>query len=63
MRNYGFDPWASPQNAAMGAAAILREGYQRTGNWGGAVTQYIGGVDPSNYGPTTSAYVGRVWGE
>lgn len=46
----------------MGAAAILREGYHRTGSWQGAVQQYIGGLDPSNYGPQTQAYVGRVMG-
>ena len=46
----------------MGAAAVLREGYHRTGSWGGAVQQYIGGVDPSNYGATTGAYVARVMG-
>lgn len=62
MRNYGFDPWSSPEAAARGAAAILKEGYQRTGSWGGAVRQYIGGLDPANYGPVTAAYVSRVQG-
>lgn len=62
MRNYGFDPWQSPEAAVRGAAAILRENYQRTGDWGRAVQQYIGGLDPSNYGPTTGAYVDRVMG-
>jgi hypothetical protein len=46
----------------MGAAAILREGYQRTGSWGGAVQQYIGGTNPANYGPVTAAYDARVMG-
>lgn len=62
IRNYGFDPWSSPEAAAAGAAAILREGFRRTGNWTGAVRQYIGGLDPSNYGPQTAAYVERVTG-
>ncbi len=62
IKNYGFDPWSSPQNAALGSAAILREGFNRTGNWNGAVQQYIGGLDPANYGPTTRAYVPRVMG-
>jgi soluble lytic murein transglycosylase-like protein len=62
IQNYGFDPWASPENAARGAAAILREGYNRTGNWGGAVQQYIGGTDPTKYGPATAAYTSRVMG-
>lgn len=62
IRNYGFDPWASPESAAMGAAAILREGYHRTGDWGHAVQQYIGGLDPSNYGQQTASYVSRVMG-
>lgn len=46
----------------MGAAAILHEGYKRTGGWGAAVQQYIGGVDPANYGSTTNAYTARVIG-
>lgn len=62
VRNYGFDPWSSPESAAMGAAAVLREGFQRTGNWNGAVRQYIGGLEPANYGPVTNSYVSRVMG-
>jgi soluble lytic murein transglycosylase-like protein len=62
IRNYGFDPWSSPYAAAMGAAAILREGYQRTGSWEGSTQQYIGGLDPAKYGPQTGAYVDRVMG-
>jgi hypothetical protein len=62
MKNYGFDPWSSPQAAAAGAAALLHEGYKRTGDWGHSVQQYIGGLDPSNYGPQTNAYVSRVLG-
>jgi hypothetical protein len=46
----------------MGAAALLHEGFQRTGNWATAAQQYIGGTDPANYGPQTAAYVQRVFG-
>lgn len=63
IKNYGFDPWSSPQSAAQGAAAVLAEGYKRTGSWDGAVQQYIGGTDPANYGPQTSAYTSRVTGQ
>jgi soluble lytic murein transglycosylase-like protein len=63
IRNYGLDPWESPEKAALGAAAVLSENYKRTGNWNAAVQQYIGGLDPANYGPITSAYVSRVTGE
>lgn len=62
-QNYGFDPYASPLNAARGAAAVLAEGYRRTGSWQGAVQQYIGGTDPENYGPQTASYTTRVMGQ
>lgn len=61
-KNYGFNPYSSPQNAAMGAAAMLAEGRKRTGSMAGAVQQYIGGVDPSQYGPQTANYMQRVLG-
>lgn len=60
IKKYGIDPTASPEAAAMGAAYLLKEGIQRTGSAAGAVTQYIGGTDPSNWGGQTRAYTNRV---
>jgi hypothetical protein len=60
IKKYKIDPWESPQAAALGAAYLLKEGIQRTGSAAGAVTQYIGGVDPKNWGGQTRAYTNRV---
>lgn len=60
IQKYGIDPTASPEAAAMGAAYLLKEGIQRTGSAAGAVTQYIGGTDPANWGGQTRAYTNRV---
>ncbi|KKB61328.1 hypothetical protein WM40_23815 [Robbsia andropogonis] len=59
-QKYGIDVTASPQAAALGAAYLLKEGIQRTGSAAGAVTQYIGGTDPANWGGQTRAYTNRV---
>jgi hypothetical protein len=60
IKKYGIDPSVSPEAAALGAAYLLKEGIQRTGSAAGAVTQYIGGTDPSNWGGQTRAYTNRV---
>lgn len=60
IKKYGIDPMASPEAAALGAAYLLKEGMQRTGSAAGAVTQYIGGTDPANWGGQTRAYTNRV---
>lgn len=60
IKKYGIDPAASPEAAALGAAYVLKEGIQRTGSAAGAVTQYIGGTDPANWGGQTRAYTNRV---
>lgn len=60
IKKYGIDPSASPEAAALGAAYLLKEGIQRTGSAAGAVTQYIGGTDPANWGGQTRAYTNRV---
>lgn len=59
---YGFDPLKDERSAARGAAIVLRDGMRMNGNWKGAVRHYIGGSDPANHGPVTSAYVARVTG-
>lgn len=60
IQKYKIDPLASPEAAALGAAYLLKEGIQRTGSAAGAVTQYIGGTDPANWGGQTRAYTNRV---
>lgn len=60
IKKYNIDPYASPEAAALGAAYLLKEGIQRTGSAAGAVTQYIGGTDPANWGGQTRAYTNRV---
>jgi hypothetical protein len=60
IQKYKIDPTSSPEAAALGAAYLLKEGIQRTGSAAGAVTQYIGGTDPSNWGGQTRAYTNRV---
>ncbi|SIO50477.1 Transglycosylase SLT domain-containing protein [Burkholderia sp. GAS332] len=63
IRNHGFDPYASPQNAALGAAMILKEGLQRNhGDVQAAVGEYHGGIDRRNWGPVNAAYRARVAG-
>ncbi|CDY76111.1 hypothetical protein BGLT_05183 [Caballeronia glathei] len=60
IKKYNIDPTSSPQAAALGAAYLLKEGIERTGSAAGAVTQYIGGTDPANWGGQTRAYTNRV---
>lgn len=60
IKKYNIDPASSPEAAALGAAYLLKEGMQRTGSAAGAVTQYIGGTDPANWGGQTRAYTNRV---
>lgn len=62
MERYHIDPWSSPEAAAQSAAIHLRASYDRSHDWGRAVTEYIGGPDPHHWGPQTHAYVGRVTG-
>lgn len=59
-QRHGFDPWASPENAARGAAVLLAESFRRTGDWNRAVTEYHGGTNPRNWGARTRAYSRRV---
>jgi hypothetical protein len=59
-KQYGFDPWSSPQNAARGAAIVLRDMKRKFGNWDDAMTGYHGGSDTRNWGPRTRAYRQRT---
>lgn len=63
VKNYGVDPYSSPQNAALGAALLLKEGLQRNnGNAEAAVGEYHGGINRANWGPVNAAYRARVTG-
>jgi hypothetical protein len=60
-KKYGIDPMLSPENAALGAAYLLKESMDRNnGNPALAVAEYHGGTDRNNWGRKTKAYVGRV---
>lgn len=62
-KNYGFDPYAGPEQAARGAAVLLKESLDRNnGNRAAAFREYHGGTNPANYGPRTRAYVQRTTG-
>lgn len=58
---YGIDPYLSDENAAEGAALLLKEAMDRNnGSVQDAVAEYHGGTDRSNWGPRTKAYTMRV---
>lgn len=64
LNKYGVDAYAGPQQAAMAAGHLLREGLDRNGgSRRAAVAEYHGGTDRRNHGPITDAYVRRVAGD
>jgi hypothetical protein len=63
MKNYGFDPYSSGANAALGAALLMKEGLKRNhGDAEAAVGEYHGGIDRRQWGPVNAAYRARVLG-
>ena len=61
IKQYGIDPYLSPQNASEVAGRLLADSLQRNGNDPTqAVGEYIGGTDRSNWGKQTQAYIQRV---
>lgn len=61
IKKYGIDPYLNPQNAAEGAARLLKESLERNNNNPMmAAAEYHGGTDRNNWGPKTKAYVQRV---
>ena len=61
IKQYGVDPYLSPQNASEVAGRLLADSLQRNGNDPTqAVGEYIGGTDRSNWGKQTQAYIQRV---
>lgn len=58
---YGIDPYLNPQNAAEGAARLLKESLDRNGGkLDAAVGEYHGGTNRENWGPINKAYRQRV---
>ena len=58
---YKIDPWLSPENAALGAGYLLKEGLERNrGDAAQAVGEYVGGLDRKNWGAITKSYINRV---
>jgi len=59
--NYGIDPYLSDENAAIGAATLLKANLDKYNNSVPmAVAAYHGGYDKSAWGPITNQYVRRV---
>lgn len=64
LKKWGIDAYLNEENAATVAGRLLKESLERNGNRAPlAVAEYVGGTDPSKWGPTTRAYVQRVTGE
>ena len=75
-KNYGIDPFSSPENAAISAAYVAREqanllngrAAQADVDWNdpknrmAAVRGYHGGQDPNNWGSQNAEYTQRVLG-
>lgn len=57
IKNYGIDPWSSPEAATEAAAIHLRDDYKRTGSWDEAIARYNGGQHPS---PAAYRYQAKV---
>lgn len=58
---YGIDAYLNPQNAAEGAARLLKESLNRNGgDVEQAVGEYHGGTNRDNWGPINKAYRERV---
>lgn len=63
IKQTGVDPYLNPQNAAYGAAYLLKQNLDRYGgNPVLATAAYHGGTDQSNWGTKTMAYAKRVTG-
>jgi gas vesicle protein len=61
IKNYGIDPYLSPELAAEGAALLLKESLDRNkGSVPAAVREYHGGLNRKQWGPVNRAYADRV---
>jgi len=63
LKKYGIDVTLNPENAALGAGYLIKEGLDRNGGKAReAIAEYHGGLDRSQHGPINKAYVNRVLG-
>ena len=61
IKNYGIDPYLSPENAAEVAGLLLKDSLKRNGgDVSAAIGEYHGGINRDNWGPRTNSYVNRV---
>lgn len=61
IRQYGVDPYLSPENAAEVAGRLLQDSLKRNrGDVEQAVGEYHGGTDRKQWGPVNAAYRQRV---
>lgn len=61
IKNYGIDPYLSPENAAEVAGLLLKDSLKRNGgDVSAAIGEYHGGTNRDNWGPRTNSYVNRV---
>lgn len=60
-KKYGIDVKLSPENASEGAGLLLQESLKRNNNDpAAAIGEYVAGIDRSNWGKVTNAYINRV---
>lgn len=61
LKKYGIDVTLNPENAALGAGYLIKEGLERNGGKAQeAIAEYHGGLDRAQHGPINKAYVSRV---
>jgi hypothetical protein len=61
LKKHGIDPYLNDQNAAIGAALLLKESLDRNGGKiDQAVGEYHGGINRKAWGPINVAYRNRV---
>ena len=61
LKNYGIDPYLSPELAAEGAGLLIKESLDRNaGDVNLAIREYHGGLDRKQWGPINRSYVDRV---
>ena len=61
IKKWGIDPYLSPDNAAEGAALLLKDSLKRNnGDVIAAIGEYHGGINRKNWGQRTKDYISRV---
>jgi len=61
IKKWGIDPYLNPDNAAEGAALLLKDSLKRNnGDVIAAIGEYHGGLNRKNWGQRTKDYISRV---